>query len=128
MRQLLPRGFQIGENKRVTKRIAGGSDWEIYESNQGAYILVATSVLHDRWISEFSLPSGLFQQAYDPNLYIFASSGSYLVASLDQGPYPENGLQVEAFSIALNTASKLFPEMVLDSALYIEEFSLLLQL
>jgi len=126
MRQLLPRGFQIGENKRVTKRIAGGSDWEIYESNQGTYILVATAALHDRWVSEFSLPSGLFQQVYAPDLYALASSGNYLVASLDQGPYPENGLQVEAFSIALNTASKLFPQMVLDSALYIEEFSLLL--
>lgn len=126
MKQLLPRGFQIGENKRLTKRIACDSDWEIYESNQDTYALVVTTALYDRWASAFSLPSGVFQQVDDSNLYIFASSGNYLVASLDQGPFPENGLQVEAFSLALNTASKIFPEMVVDGALYIEEFSLLL--
>ena len=126
MKQLLPRGFQIDSDKRVAKRIAGGSDWEIYQSNQDTYILVATPALHDRWVSEFSLPSGVFQRLCDPDIYVFLSAGNYLVASLDQGPYPENGLQVEAFSIALNTTLKLFPEMVIDSALYIEEFSLLL--
>jgi len=126
MKQLLPRGFQIDSDKRVAKRIAGGSDWEIYQSNQDTYILVATPALHDRWVSEFSLPSGVFQRLCDPDICAFVSTGNYLVASLDQGPYPENGLQVEAFSIALNTTSKLFPEMVVDSALYIEEFSLLL--
>lgn len=126
MKQLLPRGFQIGEDKRVTKRIAGEGDWEIYESNLDTYVLVVTSALYERWVSEFSLPSGVFHWAHEVELYIFSGAGNYLVASLDQGPYPENALQVEAFSITLNTASKLFPEMVVDGALYIEEFSLLL--
>ena len=45
---------------------------------------------------------------------------------MDKGPYPENNGQVEAFSIAFNTAVRLFPAVDLRDAVYIEEYSLIL--
>lgn len=124
MEQWLSRGTSVTTEKRIKKMVSASEDWQIYSTNQDSYVLAATDSLYKEWINNYSLPEGVFK---DYNEYkIFCSSGNYLISSLDKGPYPENNGQVEAFSIAFNTAVKSFPDADLRDAVYIEEYSFIL--
>lgn len=126
MDQLLPRGCYISGEKRIKKMIAEGSNWQIYSTNLDSYVLAVTPELYSRWISEYSLPDGVFLRDTFPSCRVFAGSGSYLVSSLEQGPYPENTSQIEAFSIAFRHAVNRYQGLDFHDAIYIEEYSLLL--
>ncbi len=124
MEQWLPRGTSVTEEKRIKKMINASKDWQIYSTNQDSYILAATRSLYKEWVDKYLLPEGIFSELKDYK--VFCSTGNYLISSLDKGPYPEDNGQVEAFSIAFNTALKLFPNTDLQDAVYIEEYSLIL--
>lgn len=124
MEQWLPRGTSVTAEKRIKKMISASEDWQIYSTNQDSYVLAATHSIYKAWIDKYSLPEGIFCDVN--NCKVFHSSGNYLISSLDKGPYPENNGQVEAFSIAFNTAVKLFSDVDLRDAVYIEEYSLIL--
>ena len=116
MEQWLPRGTSVGTEKRIKRMLSASKDWQIYSTNQDSYVLAATNSLYRKWVEQHSLPNGIFSSV-DGHM-IFCSSGNYLISSLNQGPYPENSGQVEAFSIAFSTSVRLFPETI--SALHIE--------
>lgn len=124
MEQWLPRGTSVTAEKRIKKMISASEDWQIYSTNQDSYVLAATCSVYKKWIDNYSLPEGIFSDINDCK--VFCSSGNYLISSLDKGPYPENNGQVEAFSIAFNTVVRLFPDVDLRDAVYIEEYSLIL--
>lgn len=126
MSQFLPRGCHISDENRIKKMVANGCGWQIYLTNLDSYVLAVEMSLYEKWISDFSLPEGIFLE--DPINYckVFLSSNHYLVSSLERGPYPENSGQIEAFSIAFKTAKDLFPNVDIHNAIYIEEFSLIL--
>lgn len=127
MGQWLPRGTALHQEKRIQRMIASGQSWQIYTTNQDTYVLAVSGHLYDRWITDYLLPKGIFEQIEEAaDCWIFCSSGEYLVSSLAQGPYPENNVQIEAFSISFNTTLKLYPNADLHDALYIEEYSLIL--
>ena len=124
MEQWLPRGTSVGTEKRIKRMLSASKDWQIYSTNQDSYVLAATNSLYRKWVEQYSLPNGIFSSV-DGHM-IFCSSGNYLISSLNQGPYPENSGQVEAFSIAFSTSVRLFPETDFLDAVYIEEYSLIL--
>lgn len=127
MEQWLPRGTTVKTEKRIKKMISSGKDWQIYSTNQDTYVLAATTPLYEKWGADYLLPKGIFDQLSDKSeLWIYCSSGHYIVSSLEQGPYPNNNGQIEAFSIAFNTTLKLYPQANLHDAVYIEEYSLIL--
>lgn len=126
MNQMIPRGYHISDNKRITRKIASAADWELYSTNHNSYVLAVSSDLYAIWVAEYSLPANLFREAPECSCMLFASSSRYLISSLDQGPYPETSGQVEAFSIAFNTANQLYADKNFSSAIYIEEYSLVL--
>ena len=127
MEQWLPRGTTVKAEKRIKKMISSGNDWQIYSTNQDTYVLVTTTTLYEKWVADYLLPKGIFDRLTDKNeLWIYCSSGHYIVSSLEQGPYPTNKGQIEAFSIAFNTMLKLYPQANLNDSVYIEEYSLIL--
>lgn len=126
MEQMLPRGFEVSDGKRIKRMIAEDNGWQIYLTNIDSYVLAVTPTLYEYWIKSYSLPRGLFQENLRPNCIVISSSGSYMISSMSQGPYPENNGQVEAFSIAFNTTTTLFKDVDICNAIYIEEYSLLL--
>ncbi len=125
MDQWLPRGYNIADDNKIKRMFAQGGNWQIYLTNRDNYVLAVTVDLYRLWIEKFSLPERIFYQI-DSGYFVFCSTNTYLVSSLKSGPYPENGGQVEAFSVAFSTASKLYPNEDLQNAVYIEEYSLLL--
>ncbi len=127
MEQWLPRGFSLTNDKRVKKVIAASENWQIYSTNEDTFALVATIGIYETWLNEYDLPDGVFRDVESNTKYkVFCSKGDYLISSLESGPFPDNAGQVEAFSIAFNTAQKLFPSADLKDAVYIEEYSLIL--
>lgn len=126
MSQFLPRGCHISEENRIKKMVANGCDWQIYLTNLDSYVLAVKMSLYEKWISDFSLPDGIFLEDSINDCKVFLSSNHYLVSSLERGPYPEDNGQIEAFSIAFKTAKDLFPDADVHDAIYIEEFSLIL--
>ncbi len=127
MRQWLPRGMAVKAEKRIKKMISSGEGWQIYSTNQNSYVLAATPSLYEKWISDYLLPKGIFEQSSGcVECWLHCSTDEYIVSSLEQGPFPSNNGQIEAFSIAFNTTLKLYPQADLHDAVYIEEYSLIL--
>ena len=127
MMQWLPRGFSLSDDKRIKKVISSSENWQIYSTNQDTYVLAVTTALYETWLKDYSLPSGIFHEIESNEKYqVFCSKGDYLISSLENGPFPDSFGQVEAFSIAFNTTVKLFPDVDLKDAVYIEEYSLIL--
>ena len=127
MMQWLPRGFSISDDKRIKKVISSSENWQIYSTNQDTFVLAVTTALYESWLKDYSLPDGIFGEIETQDKYrVFCSKGDYLVSSLENGPFPDSFGQVEAFSIAFNTTLKLFPQIDLKDAVYIEEYSLIL--
>lgn len=126
MNQFLPRGFCVSEDQRIKKMVASGCDWQIYLTNLDNYVLAVKPPLYEKWVSDFSLPEGIFEAELANECKAFVSSGNYLISSVESGPYPESAGQIEAFSIAFRTANELFPTVDIHDAIYIEEYSLLL--
>lgn len=127
MMQWLPRGFSLSDDKRIKKVISSSENWQIYSTNQDTYVLAVTTALYETWLKDYSLPDGIFHEIESNEKYqVFCSKGDYLISSLENGPFPDSFGQVEAFSIAFNTTVKLFPDVDLKDAVYIEEYSLIL--
>ncbi len=126
MSQFLPRGYEVSSNKRIRKMISEGQDWQIYLTNTDSYVLAVKPELHEKWISDYSLPDGIFFDSDSREYKILLSTGDYLISSLEKGPFPDSNGQVEAFSIAFKTALDLFSNVDIHDAIYIEEYSLLL--
>ena len=126
MSQFLPRGYKVSSDKRIRKLIAEGQDWQIYLTNIDSYALAVKPELYEKWISDYSLPEGLFVDSSFGDYRILLSTGNYLISSLEKGPFPENNGRVEAFSIAFKTAIDLVSNAGIQDAIYIEEYSLLL--
>jgi hypothetical protein len=128
MEQFLPRGYQVSPDKRITRIVAEGNQWQIYLTNMDSYVLAVKETLYAGWLRQYSLPKGIFSDA-DTGLCwakVFTGSSDYLISSLEKGPYPKNDTQIEAFSIAFKAALEVFQNPDISDAIYIEEYSLLL--
>lgn len=127
MEQWLPRGMTVKSRTRIRKALAFGKDWQIYSTNQDTYVLAAKFSLYKKWSERYLAPQSIFEPLPGMiDLWIYCSSGCYIVSSLEQGPFPDNNNQIEAFSIAFHTTLKLYPQVDLHDAVYIEEYSLIL--
>lgn len=126
MSQFLPRGYEIGPNKRIRRMISEESDWQIYLTNVDSYVLAVKQKLYNRWGNDYSLPKGLFSDYDNGSIKVLSSTGDFLIASLEKGPYPEDKSQIEAFSIVFKATLEEHPNVDLHDAIYIEEYGLLL--
>lgn len=126
MNWFLPRGYCFSEKNRIKKLLANGNDWQIFLTNLDSYALVVKPEMYVCWVDEYSLPQGLFLRTEDQRYYYLISTSDYIISSLAQGPFPENNVQVQAFSIAFKTALDIRPDLDLHDAIYIEEYSLIL--
>ena len=126
MKQFLPRGYHITKENRIKKLFAGGDNWQIYLTNIDSYVLAVKTDLYNNWIDDYLLPTGIFSNLADMNLWVCHSSSNYIISSMEHGPFPNDKGQIEAFSIAFKTAVELYDHADIHDAIYIEEFSLLL--
>ena len=124
MRMLL-RGYELLPECHVKRQIATGKEWCIYQTSMKTYALVASSSAVSAWQQEGC--GDIFKALSEQDTYAFVSSSpDYLIASLNDGPFPENSAQIEAFSTTFGAFRKKNPTARLANAVYVEEYSLLL--
>lgn len=127
MEQMLPRGYAVNDQCRIKKRIAGSSDWEIYTTNNGCYVIAVVSALFEKWTDRGFLPPGIFlPETENLDCRIFCGAPGYLISSMDQGPFPTSSNQVEAFAVTFQMTCEQHPDVDYHDAVYLEEYSLFL--
>lgn len=126
MIQWLPRGYDEIENIRIRRLINHEKQWQLYENECNTYVLAVTNKLYEKWVVDGCIYRGLFSKIKidDKELYLFTSKYGYMISSLEKGPFPSDSGQIEAFATAFNKAKN--NGQVLNKAIYIEEYSLLL--
>ena len=116
MEQWLPRGTTVKKGTRIKRMIASSHGWQIYSTNHDTYALVAATSLYRKWCANYISPKEIFDQLPGRSkLWIYCSSSHYIVSSLEQGPYPNNNGQIEAFSIAFGETLKQICKMLYTS-------------
>ncbi len=127
MKQFLQRGCQLADGLKITRVAVGTDSWQIYLTNKNTYVLAASIELYDKWVNSGIISKELFflNEESEPCM-VFVSRENYIISSVAEGPYPTDGSQIEAFSIAFNSAVKSQKCLNLQDALYIEEYSLFL--
>lgn len=127
MEQLLPRGFALSMDTRVKRMVASGDSWQIYTTNINGYALALKPDLFHLWTQDYRFPEGVFlPEGIHPDCRIIAGSRDYMIASMEQGPYPGDTGQVEAFSVTFKKECDKYPLADMHDAIYIEEFSRLM--
>lgn len=102
---MLPRGYELLPECHVKRQIATGKEWCIYQTSMKTYALVASSSAVSAWQQEGC--GDIFKALSEQDTYAFVSSSpDYLIASLNDGPFPENSAQIEAFSTTLEHSEK----------------------
>ena len=127
MEQLLPRGFALSLDSRVKRMVASGDNWQIYTTNINGYALAVRPELFELWTQHYRFPDGLFlPEGIHPDCRILSGSRDYMIASMEQGPYPGDTGQVEAFSMTFKRECDKYPMADFHDGIYIEEFSRLM--
>ena len=122
----LPRGYSFSPNNRIKRLIAEGPAWQIFVTGLDTFALVVKRELYEQWVVRCALPEAIFATDQVEGYAVLVSSGNYMIASLAQGPFPENNGQIEAFSHAFKKALSADPNLNLHDGIYIEEYSLIL--
>ena len=118
--RMLPRGYELLPECHVKRQIATGKEWCIYQTSMKTYALVASSSAVSAWQQEGC--GDIFKALSEQDTYAFVSSSpDYLIASLNDGPFPENSAQIEAFSTTFGAFRKKNPTARLANAVYVEE-------
>lgn len=126
MNWFLSRGYEIYPECKIKKVIASDPEWEIYETNIGTYVLAVTPSLKTVWETKFTATTSMLLPDASKSYYVYISSPNYLIASLQQGPYPSAAMQIEAFAHAFKSLSMQRYYNEISDAIYLEEYSLLL--
>ena len=127
MQQIFDRGQELKNHSRIRKMICSGDEWQIYMTNNQSYVLAATKELFNQWNAVSAFPDGFFEPAEENSATVYhVSSADNLIASLENGPFPNSALQVLKFSAAFKEAMKTYGITKLQNAIYLEENALLL--
>ena len=127
MRQVFERGQELNSQSRIRKMVCEGDDWQIYLTNDQAYVLAVSKELYYRWNTTSAFPEGFFDCVKGFTAYCFhASSKDNLISSLEDGPFPVNAVQVLKFSTAFKNALQTYGANQLQNAIYLEENAMLL--
>lgn len=127
MKSWLPRGHEISSGVTVRNILSGTDHWEIYETSAKGFALLVCEALFKKWINDVLIESALFRplSIAGNNYYLFTSKPSYLIASMQHGPYPKDSATGRAFAQTMKRMRGITAVSFHD-ALYLEQVSLLL--
>ena len=127
MQQVFERGQELSDQSRIRKMVCEGEDWQIYLTNNKAYVLAASKELYDSWNAISAFPDGFFEAVDDSGSFLYhVSAKDTMISSLQEGPFPDNTIQVLKFSIAFKEAMKTYGISKMQNAIYLEENALFL--
>ena len=127
MKQFFERGIELKDQSRIRKMVCFGEGWQIYLTNMQSYVLAVSEDLYRSWDAFSAFPEGFFETAgNDPEFRFIVSTPGNLISSLEDGPFPVNVMQVVKFSAAFKEAIQNLGARLMQNAIYLEEFGMLL--
>lgn len=124
----LPRGFLLPDGSKSRKLLLSGDNWQIITTSIDNTILVVLSDMVEKWVSKGLIGEQLFVdvEVGQKSYCVFVTKHDYLIASVQQGPYPSTNIEAQAFAIALRETRKIDTDDSLHDAIYLEQISRLL--
>ena len=126
MKRVFERGQELNDQSRIRKMVCEGDTWQIWLTNNQTYILAASKDLYESWNALSALPDGFFVPAEDASVCYHIASVENLISSLQDGPFPENTIQVLKFSAAFREAMRTYGISKMQNAIYLEENAMFL--
>lgn len=118
---------QAIEDIRVKKLYQEGSNWQLYETDDGVALFVLDS-LHSKWVQEDWLGDRLFKQVMvqGQKYFVLTSGETWIVSMIGQSTSWITKEVTESFFRSLKQARQNHPGAILKDALFIEGYGLLL--
>ena len=128
MARWLPRGFQIQKEIMAGKLLSSGVEWQLYATNNEGYAVAVSSGLYKKWLELEALPQGLLNSAALPEREVWLAYDKHdrPIASVKDGPYPQNYQDAIAFAAALKKSRDMIPGASFEDAIYFERYSMIL--
>lgn len=124
----LPIGFAIPTGETIRLAHSEDLDWQIYEADGGARVLVAQPSLAERWLSIDLIEQGQLQQLAlgDQEYFALTSGPGYALAPVSECSPPSSKSEALAFAEALRATRSIDKTSALNDAIYVERVSRLL--
>lgn len=123
-----PIKYELREGYKLRKLVGAGDDWQIYLSDQGTRILIATSALGEKWVA-----SGLLHESAMTPLkigeasYLTIGSGSgQQLAPITEFISPKTKADATAFAVSMRETRLVAEDVPLQDGIYVERLSRLL--
>ena len=124
----LTKGFELGNQLKIAKRIADGEEWQLYVTNKKSRVLVVKEKLVDKWISLGLLESGIFQQiSIGKAFFCFLISPlNSIIEPVEGALSPSNKVDALSFAVAMRETRRILADASFHDAIYVERYSRLL--
>ena len=124
----LIKGFDLGNQLKIVKKIDGGDEWQIYVTNQTSRVLLATKKIVAKWVALGILVEGVFQQIQvgGESFYLLISPANSLVESVAGAFAPGNKVDALAFAVAMRETRHITVDASFHDAIFVERYSRLL--
>ena len=124
----LPADHTLADGNHIRSLYVRGTSWQLYTTGEDGYALAVSDELYHRWLSLGWVEAGLFEttETAGKPVHVLNSRAGSQIASLAYGPYPHQRSQALSFVKALRRSLERMGQFRLESAIYIERFSLVL--
>jgi len=124
----LPRGFSPQPNTVLHRCVLAEDRWQIYDTPNNGWMLVALSDLADEWLKDGLLAASELESfAYGHRHFALVLGGrGYRLEAVDDAKTPDDFTDCQAFVSAVAETRKLLPDAAFHDAIYVERLSRLL--
>lgn len=124
----LPKGFELSDGSKIQALLFSGEDWQIYQVDSLARILLTTHELACKWEDSGLIDKSLMDQAkFGASFFrTLTCPKQYALTPVKSGGSPNSKVDAIAFSIALKESRKIIQDTSFHDAIYVEQYSRLL--
>lgn len=121
----LPLGFSPKKELLVQRCVAGEDFWQIYETTSKGKVLVANSVLANKWLADGFIQPGIMHEFnFGKSTYSLLEGGrGYRLEPVDEASPPDEYSECQAFVTSIAASRKIEPAVSFHDGIYIERLS-----
>ncbi len=123
-----PVKHELSNQYKLGRLLYSGPDWQIYRLDRENSLLVARSILANRWVEADLLPDTVLESfTFGKESYKAIASGSgQRLEPVAEGGSPDSKADGLSFALSLRESRKIAAEVPLHDAIYAERYSRLL--
>ena len=124
----LPRGYELADGSTVRSLLFSGDDWQIFDTDGSANVLLARTELAQRWTDAKVLEESLLCELTFGSMTFrnLSTHKRYAITPVENANSPASKVDAIAFSLALKECRNLSLDVSFHDAIYVEQYSRLL--